>query len=293
MRTTTKIISIFIGMAAYAVSSSGLAQALEKNWESAAELKGPESALYDSGRDVIYVSNVNGDANAVDGNGFISKVALDGSIVELEWVTGLNAPKGLAMAGDMLYVSDINTLVEIALDSGEISNRYEAADAKFLNDVAVDAAGNVYVSDMVANAIYRLQDGNFGLWIQDDQLENPNGLFVDGEQMIIGSWGKMTDGFSTEVPGHLKSVSLADGSIQSLGDGTPAGNLDGVESDGNGNYYVTDWMNGKLLLIDTSGNVTELLVLGQGSADLGVIPDQGLLLIPMMMNNTLHAYTVK
>ncbi|MEZ5593172.1 MAG: hypothetical protein R3F53_21670 [Gammaproteobacteria bacterium] len=44
-----------------------------------------------------------------------------------------------------------------------------------------------------------MQDGNFGLWIQDDQLENPNGLFVDGDQMIIGSWGKMTDGFSTEV----------------------------------------------------------------------------------------------
>ncbi|MEZ5593171.1 MAG: hypothetical protein R3F53_21665 [Gammaproteobacteria bacterium] len=88
------------------------------------------------------MSNVNGDANAVDGNGFISRKGTRWRIVELEWVTGLNAPKGLAMASDMCSMYRISIPWLIALDS-EISNRYEAADAKFLNDVAVDAAGNV------------------------------------------------------------------------------------------------------------------------------------------------------
>ena len=293
MSTFKKSRSVLIAMAACAVSSGSFAQTLEKVWESAPELKGPESALYDGERDVIYVSNVNGAPNEADGNGFISKVALDGSISELEWVSGLNAPKGLAMTGNKLYVSDINTLVEIDIDSGEITNRYEAAEAKFLNDVAADADGNVYVSDMVGNAVYRMQNGDFTLWVQDEQLENPNGLHVEGDKLIVGSWGKMTDGFNTEVPGHLKSVALADGSIQSLGDGTPAGNLDGVESDGQGNFYVTDWMNGKLFHIDVSGKATELLSLGQGSADHEVILDKRLVLIPMMMDNTLQGYTIK
>jgi sugar lactone lactonase YvrE len=269
------------------------AQTLEKAWETPADFKGPESALYDAQRDVIYVSNVNGAPNEADGNGFISKISLDGTITELEWVGGLNAPKGLAMTGDKLYVSDINMLVEIDAESGAVSNSYEAADAQFLNDVTADDAGNVYVSDMMTNTIYKLSDGQISAWVQSDELENPNGLLAEGDKLIVGAWGKMTDGFNTEVPGHLKAVSLSDGSISSLGNATPVGNLDGVEADGQGSYYVTDWMNGKLLHIDADGNANEMLALGQGSADHEVVLEKNLVLIPMMMNNTVQAYTIK
>ena len=66
--------------------------------------KAPESVLLDSQRNVLYVSNVAGEANAKDGVGFISKVSPDGKMIEAEWVKGLNAPKGLVMDGDKLYV---------------------------------------------------------------------------------------------------------------------------------------------------------------------------------------------
>ena len=54
--------------------------------------KAPESVLLDSQRNVLYVSNVAGEANAKDGVGFISKVSPDGKMIEAEWVKGLKMP---------------------------------------------------------------------------------------------------------------------------------------------------------------------------------------------------------
>lgn len=262
---------------------------LKLEWETAG-FKNPESVVYDSKRDVLYVSNVNGKPDEKDGNGSISSVSMDGDILELDWLTGLNAPKGLAIANDKLYVADIDTLVVIEIASQTIIDRHTVSDAKFLNDVAAADNGTVYVSDMVMNRIHRLQGGNFEIWLEDEQLENPNGLLVQDGRLVVGAWGVMTDGFATETPGHLKSVSFTDKSITPIGSGEPVGNLDGVEADLDGDFYVTDWMAGKLLHIYPDGTTEILLELNQGSADLEYIHSKDLLLIPMMNDNTLLAY---
>lgn len=262
---------------------------LENQWETGG-FSNPESVVYDKKANVLYLSNVNGPANEKDGNGYISKVSLDGKILAKEWVTGLNAPKGLAMHGNKLYTADIDTLVEIDIPSATISNRYTVADAKFLNDVAASNTGEIFVSDMMMNRIHSLKDGKFTIWLETPELESPNGLLVQGDNLILGAWGVMTEGFKTDTPGHLKSISLKDKSVKSLGDGSPIGNLDGVEADLDGDYYVTDWMAGKLLHIDKSGKSGELLVLEQGTADLAFIPDMDLILLPMMNSNKLLAY---
>jgi sugar lactone lactonase YvrE len=102
----------------------------------------------------------------------------------------------------------------------------------------------------------------------------------------------MTDGFATEVPGHLKTIDLDSRDIQSLGDGTSVGNLDGVEADGRGNYLVTDWMNGRLLLISPNGSSETLIEFEQGSADHTVMPEKNLVIIPMMMQNDVVAFRI-
>ena len=102
----------------------------------------------------------------------------------------------------------------------------------------------------------------------------------------------ITDNFSTAIPGHLKSISLANQSIISLGDGSAVGNLDGVESDGNGNYYVTDWIRGALLFITPKGTSHTLIDFNhQGSADHEVVDD--LVIVPMMLDGVVLAYRVK
>ena len=232
----------------------------------------PESALPDVKAGILYVSNVNGAPDAKDGNGSISTVSLDGKVIAQKWSTGFNAPKGLALAGGKLYAADIDELVEIDTKDGKITKRYPAKDAKFLNDAASDPAGNVYISDMVTNAIWKLSGGKFELWLQDATLENPNGLLVEGDSLRVAAWGVMTDGFATKIPGHLISVTLDGKVISNIGDGEPFGNLDGLEPLGGGAYLVTDWMAGKLMKYNADGKVDTLLELGQGAADIGYAP---------------------
>jgi len=268
-----------------------IAAKLELAWETSG-LNNPESVVYHESSDTLFVSSVNGSPVEKDGKGYISKVLLDGTILSIQWIVGLNAPKGLAIHDNTLYVSDIDTLLAIDIPSGIITNTYKVDDAKFLNDVAASNLGEIFVSDMVLNRIHRLSNGQFDIWLESPDLENPNGLHAEGDNIILGAWGVMTDGFSTETPGHLKSISLKDKSITSLG-GAPIGNLDGVESDGKDGYYVTDWMAGKLFQINSNGEATLLLELEQGMADHEVIHEHNLILIPMMKNDKLLAYKIK
>ena len=114
---------------------------------------------------VIYVSNVNGDAAAADGNGYIAKLSLKGEILDKEWVTGLNAPKGLALHDGKLYVSDIDELAVIDTASGEITAKHKAPGATFLNDVTAAEDGRVFVSDMMQNQIWKLEGDQFEMWL--------------------------------------------------------------------------------------------------------------------------------
>lgn len=281
--------SLFVLLLGIHTQASADTATPEKLWETEGFLN-PESVVYDQQSDALYVSNVNGEATEKDGNGFISKVSLDGAILEKEWVSGLNAPKGLALYGNKLYTADIDTLVEIDIPSATITNRYQVSDAVFLNDVAASDSGEIFVSDMMKDRIHSLKDGKFSIWLETPELLSPNGLHVDGGSLVVGAWGVMTEGFSTQVPGHLKSVSLKDKAITSIGAGSPVGNLDGVEAGPGGDYYVTDWMVGKLFHVDRNGHADLMLTLEQGMADLEFIEEKNLIVLPMMLSNKLLAY---
>lgn len=264
-----------------------------KLWETTG-LKAPESAHPDPTGTFAYVSNVGGKPTDKDGDGVISKVSLkDGKIIDPQWSKGLDAPKGLALANGRLFVSDIDRLVAIDTANGEIVARYAAPGAKFLNDVAADGEGHVYVSDMLTNKIWRLADGKFEVWLDTPELRSPNGLLVKDGNLIVAAWGVMTDGFDTKVPGNLLAVSLADKTVKNLGDGTPVGNLDGIEPLDEKSFLVTDWMAGALFRIEASGHAEQLLDLDQGSADIGWVSEKRLLLIPMMNDDKLVAYRVE
>lgn len=280
--------------AGMAVASAAAAVAAEpgKLWE-AGGLKNPESAVYDPGAGVIYVSNVNGDPMVKDGNGFISKIGTDGKVIALEWVEGLDSPTGLALAKGVLYAADVDRIVAIDPAKAAIEARYEAPGAKFLNDLAADKEGRIYGSDMPSNSIWVLDGGKPSMLLHDDALENPNGLLaLDDGRVLVGSWGVTADDFSTKVPGHMRVLDPAHKTVADLGDPTPVGNLDGVEPDGKGGYLVTDWVKGVLFRVAADGKATKLISLKPGSADLGTIPGEGVALIPMMQDGTLVAYHV-
>jgi sugar lactone lactonase YvrE len=258
-------------------------------WETKG-LAQPESVVVDPATGAIYVSNIVGAVMQKDGNGFIAKLSGDGKILTKQWVKGLDAPTGLALHDRTLYVADVDQLVEINAASGEILKRYPAKGAIFLNDVAVDADGTIYVSDTPTNTIWRLKDGSFEPWLANDKLNGPNGLLVQGDTLIVASLGKIPSvGQKQELAG-LSVVSLKDQSVTPLGNGQPIGNLDGLELLQPGVYLVTDWAAGALYRVDAKGKAERLIDLNQGSADLTYLPDKKTVLIPMMLDNSLVAY---
>jgi len=273
---------------------------VNKLWETPANLKNPESVAYAPKQNILFVSNVNGRPDEKDQNGFISKVSTsNGSIIELNWVTALNAPKGIAISNDgsKLYVSDITDLVEIDIASGKIIKRFNAPGSAFLNDVVADNQGNIYVSDTGTNTIYKL-DGNtenstLQVWLQSLQLNGPNGLLVDNNKnkLIVVSLGPLS-----KPGGGIEVVDLKNKTISSLGkEGTtsPFGGLDGIVSDATETrYYVTDNPAGKVYVVNANGTgyVTLIDLHTRGTADLGSILDQTTIIIPLMQDNKLVAY---
>jgi sugar lactone lactonase YvrE len=276
---------------------------INKLWETPSGLKNPESVAYAPKQNVLFVSNVDGKPDQKDQKGFISKVSpSNGSIIELNWITGLNAPKGIAISNNnsKLYVSDITDLVEIDIANGKIIKRFNAPGSVFLNDVVSDNQGNIYVSDTITNTIYRIdtnvKDNNtpsLQAWLQSPQLNGPNGLHVDNNKyrLIVASLGDMSK------PGAgIKVVDLKNKTISSLGkEGrtSPFGGLDGIESDATEtHYYVTDNPAGKVYTVnaDGTGYGTLIDLHTQGAADLGIIPSQSTIIIPLMQDNKLVAY---
>ena len=246
----------------------------------------PESVLFDNPRNVLYVSNVGEDEDSNEG--YISKLTPDGEVTEARWVAGLKGPKGLAVHDDRLYVADVDRLIVIDVDAGEIVETYDAPDSEFLNDVAADGEGRVFVSDTSGNAIYVLDGEEFSVWLEDEALMQPNGLLVEEDRLVVAAWGE--DEGDSPVLGHLKTVDFETKAIETLGDGTPVGNLDGIEPDGQGGYLVTDWVAGALYRIKPSGEAEQLLDLNEGSADLEVRAGQ--VLIPIMMDGELRAWRI-
>jgi hypothetical protein len=218
------IVAAFLLIIAFGITVSN-AQHLEKVWETTTELKTPESVLYDTERDIIYVSNINGNPAEADGNGFISILESNGKVKNLKWISGLNAPKGMAIYKTSLFVSDIKQLVEIDIESGKILHKYDAPNAVFLNDVSV-YKGIVFVSDTRTAKIHALQNGEFKVWMEGKPLENPNGLMVENDNLYIGD-------------NNIYKVDIATRKIETLIE--DAGGVDGLEKNRSGDFIFSNW----------------------------------------------------
>lgn len=256
---------------------------LVKLWETDSTLTTCESVIYNEVANILYVANIQGDPTAKDGKGFISKLTTDGKIETLEWIKGLNAPKGMGIIGNKLFVTDITDIVEIDIEKGKIIKKYPVKGADFLNDITTDVAtGTVYFTDMKKNKIQTLatKTGAIADFIAADSLGSPNGLyFLDANTLML----------ATNGDSKFKKIDLATKQVSVVTEGIDAG--DGVEKVGENAYLVSSWTgevfyinNGeKLKLLDTQADKIN-------SADIGYIPSQKILLVPTFFKNTVAAY---
>ena len=269
--------------------SSVLVFAHEPLWQIETEILTPESAFYDETEKVIYISNVAGIPTEKDGKGWISKLSSTGQMLEAKWIDGIDAPKGMRIFGGELWVSNIDEVLVIQISERKIKERIKIAKAKFLNDVAIDSEGVVYVSDTLGSAIYRIRHGKVDKLISGKVADAPNGLLVVGNDLIVAAWGMPKADWSTKVPGRLYKINLKT-KRKSVITKKPLGNLDGLELDRSGNFIVSDWIAGKVFKISSEGKVETFLENIQNSADLGVVPETNTLLVPSMSTNRVLAF---
>ncbi|HZV69786.1 MAG TPA: hypothetical protein VFG10_09585 [Saprospiraceae bacterium] len=255
-------------------------QSLTRLWNTDAKLTTSESVYYDTTANLLYVSCIGGvPPDKKDNDGFIAKVGLDGKIITLKWATGMSAPKGMGRSGNTLYVTDIDRVVAIDVNTGKISNSWKVAGASFLNDIAVSHDGTVYISDSNKSTIHQLSKGKVTPVFSDTTLHGTNGLFADGQRLLIAADGTT---YSFDIAGKHVNV---------IAQGIPAG--DGIERYGDG-IFQSNW-NGEVYYIDASGKLSKVLdtkEIKMNTADIEVIENKNLLFVPTFFGNSVTAYTI-
>ena len=254
---------------------------LMKLWETPKTMLTSESVCFDKELNVIYVSNINGQPLDKNGQGFISKLNPKGEVLVEKWIEDLNAPKGMGVFGDKLYVTDIDQVVEIDITPGAVAKNYPAAGSQFLNDISIDNSGSVYISDMNANKIYRIREGVIDVWLESELFNNPNGLFVEGSSLLIG------------IAGSVLKADLSTKELTVFIENT--GGIDGIVPDGNGNYLISDWQ-GNVYLIHPKKDKIKLLdttAQKMNAADIDYIISKKMLLVPTFFDNRVMAYTLE
>lgn len=263
--------------------SEALTPTLELAWETDTTLITPESVLYDAANDIYYVSCINGvPPDAKDGDGYIVKLDANGKIIADKWATGMSAPKGMALAGNILYVTDISRIVMIDVATGKITGEKEIEGAAFLNDMDAAADGTVYFTDSGTKKAYSLKDGEVKELFVNDNLAGINGVFVDGDNLT----------FSSMESGNVVSYSLSGNTTAVVADSLFGG--DGVEKYKDG-YIISNW-NGEVFHLTADWKKTKVLDTKEvklNAADIEVVASKNLLLVPTFFGNKVMAYSIK
>ncbi len=248
----------------------------------------PESIVHDPIADLYLVSNINGSPLEADGNGFISRINPNGQVKELKWIDGdaagivLNAPKGMALFGDTLYVADIDKVRRFDRDTGAPKGTISIYGATFLNGMAAGPDGTVYVSDSGittdfrpsgSDAIYALKDQEIRPVIKDPTLGRPNGLVVDGDTLWCVTFRS----------GELFSVTT-DG-IKGPSRKMPKGSLDGLIQLPDGRLLFSSWGGSAIYAGTPTGRFRTIFLHLPNAADIGFDTRRNRVLIPLFNVN--------
>ena len=268
------------------------APSLAKAWEVA--LPVAETVAYDIESKVIYATGM----GATPNSGVTWKIALDGTVLAKDWATGLNQVRGSKLVGDSLFIAELQSLAKVDLATGKVAKRYEAPGAGMFNNIACDEVGNLYITDTPKNAIYKYSVDRdvFEKWLESPDLEWPNGILYENGRLILAPWGTVTDPatWATEVPGRMQTLDIATKEIRFLGGNEkPLANGDGLVGDGKGNYFVGDWMNGNIYLVNRDSESVLVATTNQGMGDFTFVLGEELLLVPVGKLDKLYAFKVE
>ena len=251
-------------------------------------LQSPYSFVSSSSGKEYFISSVNGDPEAADNNGFITKLDASGNLVNLKFIQGgtdgvtLNAPKGMALVEQTLYVADLDQVRAFDMVTGKAAGSLPmpavpGQASASLTDVAYNGAGLLYCSDQRANRIYRVElpSRKVTLFVTDPALAGPAGLAVHPKsgELIAVSWDKGKI-FSISPQGAVSEI-FSNGFFSSR-----FSNLRGVDFDRWGNMYVSDFTTGKVWRMTWDKRFQVIAEYLPSPGDLGIDRTNNLILVP-------------
>ena len=251
----------------------------------------PESAIHDADQDVYLVTSINGEFAAKDNNGYVSRLLPDGSIETLKFIAGgvadvtLHAPKGTAIAGDTLWIADIDVLRGFDRRTGAplASIDLSGVGAAFLNDVALGPDGTIYVSDSRPNRVLQVApDRTVSVALQGDTLAMPNGLFWDdasGRLLVACYRGRAIYAWR---PGEATLELFAVG----------PGAFDGLERLADGRLVISSWASSAVHVL-TDGEFQTLIEGVPSPGDIGVDVPRNRILIPILTEDRLEIWEIR
>jgi len=287
-----KLAAVVAGFSFLSAVAAGAASA--QGWRVSSDqavggFKFPESAAYDAKGKVLYVGNFGGEKLAPaekDGQGYISKVGLNGKVIEERWVPAkggeaLNKPKGIWIAGDRLWVTDIDVVWIFDLKTRK-GRKLALPGVGFANDPAVMGKA-LYISDNRNDKLVKVEPADFLDAKKDPTVTevvagtgiNPNGVYPSKTGMLY-----MGGFLAADKPKGLYVLGVS-GQVKPISD--PIGRIDGLYEMADGSLLYTNWDTASLSHRTESGVVTPLAGGFKGPADFTVIPvgkDEMTLVVP-------------
>lgn len=271
---------IVVALLAMAVSMPALAQWRVSSDQTVGGFKFPESAAYDPKGKVLYVGNFGGEKLAPaekDGQGYISKVGLNGKVIEERWVPAkggeaMNKPKGIWIRGERLWVTDIDAVWIFDLKSKK-GRKLMLPGVVFANDPAVmDNA--LYISDNRGDKLVKVEPADFlnaknprVIEVVAGMGHSPNGVYPTKVGMLLFG------GFlAPDKPKALYALGVS-GQVKAVTD--PIGRIDGLYEMADGSLLYTDWNSGSLSHWSEKGGIKPLATGFKGPADFTVVPGEG------------------
>lgn len=254
---------------------------LTLKWETDSIFPTVESVLYDANTKYIYTANIEGHFMKKDGQGSIGRMRADGTEVQADWITGLNAPTGLCIRANLLYTTDIDEVVTIDLQKGHVVERIPIKGAEALNDICVDAQGTLYCSDTGGNKVFQVKDGISSILI--DSIDTPNGLMLKGGKLLITQW----------TPRTLCRYDLKTRKLEKLAEKIPW--IDGLDAIPSNGWITASW-GGLLHHVTPRGEKTMILdtrEAGLQAPDISYIPATNTLLVATFDGDKIRAFDVE
>lgn len=257
----------------------------------------PESVLYDPNADRYLVSNINGDPNAIDGNGYIIELSPDGRVTNPKLIAGgmnkvrLDAPKGMAIVGSELWVADVTVIRRFDLKTAEHRSDIQLPAATFANDIVAAPDGGAYVSDSAVKFVdgapqpsgtdqifFIDKSSKVKVFAKSPELAGPNGLALLPGDFLVANTLKSDEIYKLTDKGQRDAITKL-----------PGGMLDGLVAVDD-TLIVSSWKTETVYRGPITGTFKPVLTKVKGVADMGYDSKRKRLLVPRFMDDSVEVY---